>query len=193
MFLKGFSFNHRDAFHGKVLKYWVTSHESNLVSEEFTKKKPNIRRNCRFISSVPHRKSPKIQSLVVSGTSLSSFSLHWAQPFSVDLTSDLLLTASPIDSLVWSLFLNLLSVFYLFIPSFPSPTSFMFFKALVWLIFQDSHPSNSALLFAWPFLLRPIAISQLLIRPSTLSPWTLFSLYHHLPLMLVSPSPCCST
>lgn len=34
---KAFPFSHLDAFHGKVLKFSVMSHETTLVSEEITK------------------------------------------------------------------------------------------------------------------------------------------------------------
>lgn len=36
-FVKAFPFSHLDAFHGKVLKFSVMSHETTLVSEEITK------------------------------------------------------------------------------------------------------------------------------------------------------------
>lgn len=58
IFREAFSFNHWDAFHQKVLKSSIMSHETILVSEKITTTTTKIRRNCRFISSVPHRKPP---------------------------------------------------------------------------------------------------------------------------------------
>lgn len=134
---------------------------------------------------------PGFPSLELLCTLLGSFSLHSAQTFQVSLLFNLLLTASPIASIIISLFLNLLLGFHPSpSPFFPSTSSFFSRHFYDSHLFQHSHLSEALLLFAWLFPLWSTSISKLLIRCSILRAWTFFCLYHSL--FLVSPSSCCS-
>lgn len=173
VFLEAFSFNHWDAFHQKVLKSSVMSHETILVPEKITTTTKNTEETADLyllcLTESPPRYEPWWCSLdfpVPLWTSLSSFSLHCAQPFAVHLTINLLLTASAIGSSIISLFLNQLSGFYLSITFFPPLTLFLFFKALVWLLFSRTLTQpNLPYYFHGPFFLGLQPSSSSLLGP----------------------------